>query len=161
MYVLGLLGMPRRVYTYAPDLGWNTLNLVSSIGGYMIAVVVPALLRQRRAQRPLAARSRATTPGDAWTLEWATTSPPPHGNFARLPVVHSEQPLWDVEHGYEEQGRLEKVEFYDVPPEPEQRTITPFWVAFGILVMAVGLLEHAARSASSARSSSSSRSPCG
>ena len=84
MYVLGLLGMPRRVYTYAPDLGWNWLNLISTLGGYTIAVGVTLFLvnvvrslRERRAA--------GDDPWDAWTLEWATTSPPPAENFAALP----------------------------------------------------------------------------
>ena len=80
-------------------------------------------------------------PWGAWTLEWATTSPPPHGNFPRLPQVVSDRPLYDVEHGYEDEGgRIGKVEWHDVPPEPEQRTSAPFWVAVGMLILGVGLL---------------------
>ena len=87
------------------------------------------------------ARPAGENPWRAWTLEWATTSPPPHGNFTRLPEVRSDRPLWDAENGYEDEGgRIEQIEWTDVPPEREQRTITPFWVAFGILILGVGLL---------------------
>jgi cytochrome c oxidase subunit I len=136
MYALGLLGMPRRVYTYAPDVGWNTLNLVSSLGGYVLAfsflLFVYNLVRSARS-----GEVAGDNPWHAWTLEWATTSPPPHDNFVSLPVVRSERPLWDLE-----QARAEgaDAEVYALPREPEQRTITPFWVAFGVLVVAVGLL---------------------
>ncbi len=139
MYALGILGMPRRVYTYAPDLGWNTLNLVASIGGFVLAtgflLLVYNILKSLRS-----GEVAGDNPWRAWTLEWAAASPPPHGNFVRLPQIRSDRPLWDVEHGYKEDGRTEQIEWEDLPHEPEQRTITPFWVAFGILVIGVGLL---------------------
>ena len=94
MYVLGLLGMPRRVYTYAPDLGWNGLNLLSTLGGYTIAIGVTLffvnVVRSLRTGEPAGA-----DPWDAWTLEWATTSPPPPENFGALPPVTSVRPLHD------------------------------------------------------------------
>ena len=138
MYAVGILGMPRRVYTYAPNLGWNDLNLISSIGGYILAtgfllLFVNIFLSLRKGE------VAGENPWDAWTLEWATTSPPPHGNFRRLPVVRSDRPLWDVEHGYEDEGDGQ-VEWEEVAPEPEQSTIAPFWVAIGILVLGIGLL---------------------
>jgi cytochrome c oxidase subunit I len=140
MYALGILGMPRRVYTYAGDLGWNELNLVSTIGGYILALGF--LLLFVNVIRSLSSGAPAgENPWGAWTLEWATASPPPHGNFLRLPQVVSDRPLYDAEHGYEDEGgRIEQVEWKDVPPEPEQRTSTPFWVAFGILILGIGLL---------------------
>ena len=139
MYALGILGMPRRVYTYAPDLGWNTLNLISSIGGYILACGF--LLLFYNIFRSLRSGEKAgDNPWGAWTLEWATTSPPPHDNFTRLPEIHSDMPLWDDEHGVEEDGHVEKLQWTDLPREPEQHTITPFWVAFGILILGIGLL---------------------
>ncbi len=139
MYALGVLGMPRRVYTYAPDLGWNTLNLVSSIGGYILAVGF-LLLFYNIYKSLRSGEVAGDNPWRAWTLEWATTSPPPHGNFARLPAIRSERPLWDDEHGYEADGQVETITWRDLPHEPEQHTITPFWVAFGILILGIGLL---------------------
>lgn len=140
MYALGILGMPRRVYTFAPDVGWNTLNLISSVGGYILAtgfvlLFVNIILSMRSGERA------PENPWGAWTLEWATSSPPPHGNFLRLPAVRSERPLWDAEHGFEDEGgRIEKIEWTDVPPEPEQWSIAPFWAAFGVLMLGIGLL---------------------
>ena len=140
MYVLGFLGMPRRVYTYAPDVGWNTLNMVSSIGGYIIAVSILIflynLLRSMRS-----GEVAGDDPWRGWTLEWATASPPPHGNFTSLPVVHSERPLLDLER--DEAAAAEggpPPDVYTLPPEPLQTTAVPFWLAVAIIVIAAGLL---------------------
>jgi cytochrome c oxidase subunit I len=96
MYALGILGMPRRVYTYAPDLGWDTLNLVSTAGAFVlvgsIVVFVINVVRSLRRGEPA-----GSNPFAAWTLEWATTSPPPPANFAALPVVTSDRPLWGLQ----------------------------------------------------------------
>ncbi len=140
MYALGILGMPRRVYTYSEDVAWADLNMLSTIGGFILAfgflLLFYNIIRSLRS-----GEVAGENPWRAWTLEWATTSPPPHGNFTRLPEVRSDRPLWDAENGYEDEGgRIEKIEWVDVPPEREQRTITPFWVAFGILILGVGLL---------------------
>ena len=121
MYALGILGMPRRVYTYAPDLGWNDLNLVSSIGGYILAfgflLLFYNIIRSLRS-----GEVAGENPWRAWTLEWATTSPPPHGNFTRLPEIRSERPLWDAENGYEDEGgRIEKIEWVDVAARARSR----------------------------------------
>ena len=134
MYALGPLGMPRRVYTYASDVGWNSLNLVSSLGGYVLAtailVFVFNLVRSARS-----GEVAGDNPWRAWTLEWATSSPPPPGNFIALPPIASDMPLWDLEHGADVgQG------WTTLPREPEQSTAVPFWTALAILVMGVGLL---------------------
>ncbi len=92
--VEGLLGMPRRVYTYLPEQGWAGLNAVSSIGAFMqavgIVILVIALLES------VLSRRRATA--DAWgvgrSLEWSIPSPAPAYNFARLPLVRGHEALW-------------------------------------------------------------------
>jgi cytochrome c oxidase subunit I len=140
LYVVGILGMPRRVYTYAGDVGWNELNLVSSIGGYLLAtgfllLFVNIFVSLRSGERA------GDDPWGAWTLEWATTSPPPHDNFTRLPEIRSDRPLYDAEHGWEDEGgRVEQIEWRRLPPEPEQRTSAPFWVAAGMLILGIGML---------------------
>jgi cytochrome c oxidase subunit 1/cytochrome c oxidase subunit I+III len=94
MHILGLMGMPRRVYTYAPGLGWDHLNLIASIGGGMFAVGTLLTL----ANVVMSQRRGAPAPDNPWdgdTLEWSTTSPPPHYNFAAIPVVHGRDPLWE------------------------------------------------------------------
>ena len=96
-HVLGLAGMPRRVYTY-PDLpGWGWMNLVSTIGAFFMAVA--SLLLLWNVGRSLWKGAPAgDNPWNAWTLEWATTSPPPKDNFTALPTIRSRRPLWDLAH---------------------------------------------------------------
>jgi heme/copper-type cytochrome/quinol oxidase subunit 1 len=94
---LGLIGMPRRVFTYGADTGWGFWNLVSSVGALIMAIGVAVfvwnVIVSLRAGAPA-----GDDPWDAWTLEWATTSPPPPENFAELPAVSGRRPLWDRKH---------------------------------------------------------------
>ncbi|MDB5933047.1 MAG: cytochrome oxidase, partial [Massilia sp.] len=95
MHILGLQGMPRRVYTYPSEMGWGTLNMVSTVGGAMVAFSV--LLFMINAVRSY--RRGEVAGDDPWaagTLEWATTSPPHPGNFVEPPVVASRYPLWSA-----------------------------------------------------------------
>src|SRR4051794_13661119 len=93
MHILGLRGMPRRVYTYVPEMGWDGLNLLVSAGSLVLfasfVVFLWNSLASYRGGEPASA-----DPWDAGTLEWATTSPPPPYNFARIPVVTHREPLW-------------------------------------------------------------------
>jgi heme/copper-type cytochrome/quinol oxidase subunit 1 len=97
MHILGLLGMPRRQYTYAPGLGWDQLNLIETIGAYILAIGTLVFLVNWfiTMRKPKAAPA---DPWDAFTLEWATSSPPPAENFETIPVVRSRRPLWDMKH---------------------------------------------------------------
>jgi cytochrome c oxidase subunit I+III len=93
MHLLGLWGMPRRVYTYPAEMGWGDMNLMASIGAATIAVSV--LLFLVNVARSL--RAGAVAGPDPWgagTLEWSVASPPPMGNFEVIPVVHGRYPLW-------------------------------------------------------------------
>ena len=96
-HFLGLMGMPRRVFTY-PDLpGWGALNLTSTIGAFImgIAMIVFAInlaLSVRRGE------PAGDNPWEAWSLEWATTSPPQAHNFDRVPPIRGRRPLWDLAH---------------------------------------------------------------
>ena len=97
MHIPGMLGMPRRIYTYEPGRGWEIWNLIVTVGVlFQIAGVLAFVgnLLRSLAKGELAGND----PWDAWTLEWSTTSPPPEYNFARIPVVESRRPLWDVKH---------------------------------------------------------------
>nr|WP_152992294.1 cytochrome c oxidase subunit I [Nonomuraea pusilla] len=94
MHVSGLLGMPRRVYTFSSGLGWDAWNLLSTVGAYVFGVglliALGTFVHSLRRGRP--------APPDPWggdTLEWATASPPKPYNFAVVPAVHSLHPLWD------------------------------------------------------------------
>jgi cytochrome c oxidase subunit I+III len=98
MHILGLMGMPRRVYTYPAGMGWDGLNLLSTIGAVTLAsgvalYFINLMVSARRG--PLA----GANPWDAGTLEWATTSPPPSYNFAYPPVVEGREPLWEAGEG--------------------------------------------------------------
>jgi len=105
-HLLGMLGMPRRIYTYAPGRGWELWNLLSSIGVVFQALAVLFfvwnVIRALRQGAPA-----GDDPWDAWTLEWTTTSPPPEYNFETLPEVRSRRPLWDVKHPYDPDWRHE------------------------------------------------------
>jgi cytochrome c oxidase subunit 1 len=97
MHVQGLLGMPRRVYTYPADRGWETWNLVTSAGVVLQAAgfvfLMLAIVQAFRRPQPA-----GDDPWDAWTLEWSTSSPPPTYNFVEEPEVRSRRPLWDLKH---------------------------------------------------------------
>ncbi len=97
MHFSGMLGMPRRVYTYDAGQGWDTFNLISTIGvvfqGIGLFVFAYNFLKSWRGEK--------NAPGDPWgagTLEWSIPSPPPEYNFAQLPIVTSRYPLWDIKH---------------------------------------------------------------
>jgi heme/copper-type cytochrome/quinol oxidase subunit 1 len=94
MHIAGLLGMPRRIYTYPAGLGWGTVNLVTTIGAYVFAAGVLLFLVNVFWSLRRGAPA-GPNPWDAATLEWATPSPPPAYNFAMLPSVGSRHPLWE------------------------------------------------------------------
>ncbi|MEO8813139.1 MAG: cytochrome c oxidase subunit I [Caulobacteraceae bacterium] len=94
MHTLGLLGMPRRIYTYAPGLGWGLQNLVVSVGAVLFAIGVLLLLVNIAVSLKRGRRAGAN-PWDAPTLEWSTPSPPPSYNFAVIPTIASGLPLWE------------------------------------------------------------------
>jgi len=94
-HFLGLLGMPRRVFTY-PDLPHFTwMNMLSTIGVFFMAAAALVLVWNLIASF-FGGKTAGDNPWNAWTLEWATTSPPPHENFYALPPIRSRRPLWDV-----------------------------------------------------------------
>ena len=97
MHVPGILGMPRRIYTYEPGRGWDIWNLIVTIGVFFqimaTLVFVCNLVYSRFKGQPA-----GNDPWDAWTLEWSIPSPPPECDFVRIPVVRSRRPLWDIKH---------------------------------------------------------------
>jgi cytochrome c oxidase subunit 1 len=106
MHFLGFLGMPRRIYTYAPDRGWNFWNLLASSG---VLFQAPAILIfvWNVVYSAIKGKPAGDDPWDAWTLEWATTSPPPEYNFETLPEVRSSRPLWDLKNPNDPDWRFE------------------------------------------------------
>jgi heme/copper-type cytochrome/quinol oxidase subunit 1 len=93
MHFLGLRGMPRRVYTYSTDMGWNGLNLLASIGVIFMAAALVVFLVNF-----LMSNARGKIAGDdpwgAGSLEWGVTSPPPPYNFEYIPTVNGREALW-------------------------------------------------------------------
>jgi cytochrome c oxidase subunit 1 len=135
MHFIGLLGMPRRVYTYDAALGLGDMNLVATIGAFIMGLgalvfVVNVVWSSRRGQ------PAPPSPWDGATLEWAIPSPPPVYNFTALPEVRSRLPLW---------ARDGMSTLPETPPEPIHLPGGSFWpivAAVGITTMAVGALLH-------------------
>ena len=105
MHILGLTGMPRRTYRYPSGMGWDTMNLIETVGSFVIAVSVLSMFvnmiyTQRRG--PLA----GPDPWDARSLEWSIPSPPPEYNFAEIPVVESRDDWWHRKYTEDAEGRL-------------------------------------------------------
>ena len=93
MHLLGLEGMPRRVYTYPAGQGWDGMNLLATAGALTFAfgillTLVNAIGSARHGERA------GADPWGAGTLEWAADSPPRPANFHAIPVVHGRDPLW-------------------------------------------------------------------
>jgi cytochrome c oxidase subunit 1 len=142
MHFSGMLGMPRRIYTYDSGQGWDTFNLMSSIGAYMLvvstAVFVFNFFRSRKH-----GEIAGSNPWEAGTLEWTIPSPPPEYNFATLPTVTSRYPLWEGNEKDAESARINSQEGKTaeelgiVLPYP---TIKPMFVAGGMVIMFCGLI---------------------
>jgi cytochrome c oxidase subunit I+III len=109
-HILGMMGMPRRVYTYPNLPDWGLLNMISTIGSLVMAVSVlvfvgNVLWSLRRGEKA------GANPWEAWSLEWATTSPPAHDNFDKVPPVRGRRPLWDLEQGTK--GKVVELRSFD------------------------------------------------
>ena len=135
MHFSGLLGMPRRIYTYDTVLGLDTLNLVSTIGAFVIGVAVLVFLSNvwwTRRHGPFAGND----PWGGATLEWTIPSPPPPYNFTELPQVVSRLPRWSV---------MKMKAIPEVPAEPIHVPGGSYWplvTAVGIVVIATGAIMH-------------------
>jgi cytochrome c oxidase subunit I+III len=109
MHILGLEGMPRRQYTYPGGLGWTGLNLLESIGAYILAVGL-LLVVVNLAVSFFRGAPAGNDPFGGDTLEWSTTSPPPHYNYPVIPKVTSPYPMWDAEDREEDTRKLDRGE---------------------------------------------------
>src|ERR1700678_1299699 len=97
MHIPGILGMPRRIYTYEPGRGWDIWNLIVTVGVFFQAAGVLVFIGNLLWSY-WRGKVAGSDPWDAWTLEWSTPSPPPTYNFATIPEVRSRRPLWDLKH---------------------------------------------------------------
>ena len=94
MHWTGLIGMPRRIYTYQSGLGWDIPNLISSVGSFIMAIGIATILLDIILHFRFGQPAKVN-PWRADTLEWATSLPPSAYNFVSLPAIHSRHPLWD------------------------------------------------------------------
>ncbi len=97
LHFAGILGMPRRVYTYQAGRGWEPWQFTATIGAFVQAIAI-AIYAWNMVHSAVKGEPAGDDPWDGWTLEWSTTSPPPEYNFEKLPVVRSSRPLWDLKH---------------------------------------------------------------
>jgi cytochrome c oxidase subunit 1/cytochrome c oxidase subunit I+III len=107
MHIVGLLGMPRRVYTYAPGLGWDIYNQLETAGAYVVACGL-VLLVANLVVSYFRGEPAPPDPFGGATLEWSIPSPPPAYNFAVIPTVTSPYPMWDVADREADERKLEQ-----------------------------------------------------
>ncbi|HMM76637.1 MAG TPA: cbb3-type cytochrome c oxidase subunit I [Gammaproteobacteria bacterium] len=107
MHLVGLAGMPRRIYTYPGDMGWDSWNLIITFGAYLFALGVAVNV----VNFLVSARHGARAPADPWgadTLEWSVSSPPPAFGSVHIPKVSSRNPRWD-EYAEEDDPKGERI----------------------------------------------------
>jgi cytochrome c oxidase subunit 1 len=146
-HLLGIDGMPRRIYTYPADMGWDVWNMVSTVGAFLIALSM--LIFAINAWRSLRhGRVAGNDPWDGGTLEWTIPSPPPVYNFAQIPVVHGRYPAWDIKRGGGHTGAVATRPNEDGPDGEAPHIHMPnpsYWpivLAAGLVIMACGLIFH-------------------
>jgi cytochrome c oxidase subunit 1 len=141
MHYAGLNGMPRRIYTYAEGFGWEGMNLLATIGYFVIFISVLIFMHNfvRSARR---GQPSGHDPWDAPTLEWSISSPPPVYNFAEVPLVRGQDAYWITKREAAARGET-------VPAEPHVDPSTihlpspsywPLVTSFGVVWIAGGLL---------------------
>ena len=140
MHFLGLNGMPRRTFTYDGNMGWNTGNLVSSIGAAILGIGM-AIYFAVMIYTYFKGEKTGRDPWDARTLEWSLSSPPPEYNFATIPVVHARDDWWHRK--YDPARAAEPV------PAPDPHGIHmpdqswyPLLAATGLLIGGFGVVYH-------------------
>ena len=147
-HFVGMNGMPRRIYTYSSDMGWGDLNMLSTVGYFVIFLgVLSFMLNVVRSFRN--GRNAGHDPWDAPGLEWSISSPPPPYNFAEIPQVEGRDQYWVVKHRAEAEGRPRPPAEHHVDlrtihmPSP---SYWPVFIAVGVALIAGGILSHFALS---------------
>lgn len=152
MHILGLNGMPRRIYTYIPETGWSDLNFLATIGAFTMGISVLVFLGN-----VFYSLKRGTIAGEnpwgADTLEWSTTSPPPSFNYQYIPVVEGRHAIWNrtanapVVTGLSVKKReVLATTIHDAAPEHhyelQKDSIYPFLMALVVGGTFIGLIFH-------------------
>jgi len=106
-HLLGIAGMPRRVWTYPALPHWQSLNMISTVGAFVLGISTLFLFWNFMWSRKHGMYA-GENPWEAWTLEWATSSPPPVYNFAQIPPIYGPRPLWDLKHPNQQDRDLNK-----------------------------------------------------
>ena len=150
MHWVGLNGMPRRIYTYAEDMGWESSNLAATIGGFIIALSVLVFL----VNVILSKRKKQNAGGDPWdarTLEWSIASPPPHYNFVEIPKVNNIDDWWykkypELLEGNSQNIKKKKIEVEDSSNVDESKihmpdlSYYPLIIGIGLTIAALGVM---------------------
>jgi cytochrome c oxidase subunit I len=153
MHVLGLQGMPRRIYTYDKSLGLGFWNMVSTVGAFVIGLSVLAFLYNAFVVTPKTGPAPAD-PWDARTLEWSVPSPPPEYNFAEIPTVHALDEYWHRKYTEDTEGRLVRLAGYEAVRAASDTNVAkegqhihmpspsywPITAAVALLIIAYGMI---------------------
>jgi cytochrome c oxidase subunit 1 len=123
MHIVGLVGMPRRTYTYEPVLGWEIYNQIETVGGFVIALSVLVFLVNIIYTQVRGPRASAD-PWDARSLEWSIPSPPPEYNFAEVPRVEARDDWWHRKYTEDADGRLVRLPAGGSVDDAEAQTAT-------------------------------------
>jgi cytochrome c oxidase subunit 1 len=151
MHIVGLLGQPRRTYTYEDGYGLNVWNFVETIGAFTIALGTLVLIVNIIASyRTYVAGGKEKTPPDPWdarSLEWLTPNPTPHHNFDEIPIVTHQDELWHRKYAEDERGRpvaiassAEVCQTGDAHPHLPALSYWPITLAFGLPIIGYGII---------------------
>ena len=142
MHYAGLNGMPRRIYTYNSEFGWDVMNLISSLG-YIVLFAGAVLFLIIFIQSVRSGKPSGHDPWDAPTLEWSISSPPPPYNFAEIPRVEGRDHYWIVKRRAEAEGHPLTEPEAHVDPSTIHMPSPSYWplvIALGIAGIGGGLL---------------------
>ncbi len=142
MHFSGMLGMPRRIYTYDAGQGWTSYNVMSTVGAMIFPIAMLIFIYNFFKSRK-SGEIAGANPWGAGTLEWTIPSPPPEYNFAKIPNVTTRYPLWEGKELDHESARVNAQEGktpHDLGIIIPYSTIKPLVVAAGLVIMFTGLI---------------------